>query len=386
LYFATLLHDIGKGRGGEHNIKGAKIARKVVSRFNESSEIAKETGWLVLNHSMLSDVAFKKDLEDHSVIRKVSKSIKTIPRLTSLFLLTVTDISAVEQGLWNYWKASLLRELYLKLENQIKNPKEIISLGDRIEKIKLNIVKKSKKISALSLRGFSKIAYPNYWLLQSEKMIILQIENFFLKKKKNFSFIIKKADEKYFFDLILVTKDRSKLFLNLISIFVYDKVSIYEARIFTLDDGTVIDTFKFSIDFNQKFNAIDEERILSSIKEKLDKLGKEQVILIKENPVKKIKIIHTMMDVTIDNQSSSTYTILNVKTNDRPKLLYDISKILIRNKVVISMAKISTNGDFVEDSFHLRSQHGLKIENTSQINNIINEINKQLSENIEDVT
>jgi [protein-PII] uridylyltransferase len=217
-------------------------------------------------------------------------------------------------------------------------------------------------------------------------MIILQIENFFLKKKKNFSFIIKKADEKYFFDLILVTKDRSKLFLNLISIFVYDKVSIYEARIFTLDDGTVIDTFKFSIDFNQKFNAIDEERILSSIKEKLDKLGKEQVILIKENPVKKIKIIHTMMDVTIDNQSSSTYTILNVKTNDRPKLLYDISKILIRNKVVISMAKISTNGDFVEDSFHLRSQHGLKIENTSQINNIINEINKQLSENIEDVT
>ena len=123
----------------------AKIARRIVLRFNESFETAEETEWLVSNHSMLSDIAFKKDLEDHSVIRRVSKSIKTISRLRSLFLLTVTDISAVDHGLWNYWKASLLRDLYLKVENQIKNPKEIISLSDRIEKIKLNIIKKEEE-------------------------------------------------------------------------------------------------------------------------------------------------------------------------------------------------------------------------------------------------
>ena len=70
-----------------------------------------------------------------------------------------------------------------------------------------------------------------------------------------------------------------------------------------------------------------------------------------------------------------------VKTNDRPRLLYDISKVLIKNRIIISMAKISTNGDFVEDSFHLRNEYGLKIENNSIIRKIMNEIEAELSKN-----
>ena len=127
---------------------------------------------------MLSSFAFKKDLEDHSIIRNISAKIKKVSRLRTLFLLTVTDISAVDQGLWNNWKSSLLQKLFIKIEEQLKNPKKILGLNDKIEKIRSNILRSSKKITISKLRKISKIAYPNYWLLQSEKMIIFW--NFFV--------------------------------------------------------------------------------------------------------------------------------------------------------------------------------------------------------------
>ena len=100
----------------------------------------------------------------------------------------------------------------------------------------------------------------------------------------------------------------------------------------------------------------------------------------------KFRIIKKQIKVEIDNNSSATYTILIVNTNNRPKLLYDISKILIKNKIVISMAKISTNGDFVEDSFHLRSQYGLKIKDRSIIDSIINEIKNKLNQELQNAS
>ncbi len=382
LYYATLLHDIGKGRGGEHNIKGSKIAKQIVLRFNESTKTAEDTSWLVYNHSLLSDYAFKKDFEDFSLIRNISNRIKNMERLRCLFLLTVTDISAVDQGLWNNWKASLLRQLYLKLEKQIKEPKMNMSLNDKIEQIRSNILKKSKKITVSKIQEIARISYPNYWLLQSEETIIFQIENFFLKQRKDFDFNVRSIKENNFFDLIIVTKDKHQLFLNLISIFVLDNLSILEARIFTLDDGTAIDTFKFSFNDNSILRKYDIERAMNSLENKLQDIGKGKIFKIKEKVEPKLRIIKKYVDVKVDNESSSTYTILMVKTNDRPKLLYDISKILIKNKIIISMAKISTYGDFAEDSFHLRSEYGLKIENQNLVEKIINEIKNKLNESL----
>ncbi len=385
LYFATLLHDIGKGRGGKHNSRGARIAKKIVLRFNESKVTADETSWLVYNHSLLSSFAFKKDLEDHSIIRNISAKIKKVSRLRTLFLLTVTDISAVDQGLWNNWKSSLLQKLFIKIEEQLKNPKKILGLNDKIEKIRSNILRSSKKITISKLRKISKIAYPNYWLLQSEKMIIFQIEHFFTKPRKKFDFVVKKSEESKFYDLIIVTKDREQLFLNIISILAFENLSVFEARIFTLDDGTVIDTFKFSFNTPDILNKNDFTRIIESIKKKLKALGEDDLLKIKVKEESKLRIIKKQVNVEIDNKSSATYTILIVKTNNRPNLLYDISKILIKNKIIISMAKISTNGDFVEDSFHLRSQYGLKVKDNNIIKTIVNEIKNKLKEKLENV-
>ena len=120
-------------------------------------------------------------------------------------------------------------------------------------------------------------------------------------------------------------------------------------------------------------------------KKKLKALGEDDFLKIKVKEESKLRIIKKQVNVEIDNKSSATYTILIVKTNNRPNLLYDISKILIKNKIIISMAKISTNGDFVEDSFHLRSQYGLKVKDNNIIQTLVNEIKNKLKEKLENV-
>ena len=155
--------------------------------------------------------------------------------------------------------------------------------------------------------------------------------------------------------------------------------SIFEARIFTLDDGTVIDTFKFSLNENKYFTANDVSRVLSSMKEKLNYLKTQNEIKINIKSNYKPKLVYNIVDVEIDNSSSSTYTILLVRTTNRPKLLYEISNILLNNRMVISMAKISTNGDFVEDSFHLSNNFGFKIKDKLFIAKLKKEIMDFLS-------
>ena len=249
IFYALLLHDIGKGKRGDHNIIGSSLSKKILTSLGEKSDMITKVSWLIKNHLLLSEYAFKKDLQDYSIIKKLSREIKNRKNLDLLYLLTVADISAVDQGLWNSWKALLLEETYFKCLNEIIGPNKKESLNERISIVKDEVLSISKKLKPNALDEFSKITYPNFWLLQSPKDIAFQIENFFnvSKKNKDFDFYIKTLDEKNIFHLTIVTNDRPKLFLDIISIFVLEDISVLEARIFTLDDESVIDTFKISL-------------------------------------------------------------------------------------------------------------------------------------------
>ena len=336
---------------------------------------------MIVNHLILSDFAFKKDIEDDSIIKKISKIIETNERLNALFLLTVSDISAVEHGIWNEWKANLLESLYHKIQEEINSPKIDNSLNKKIEKIKREIFSSLKPINKNQFERFSKITYPNYWLLQSPKEIKFQIENFLLNTNitKRFDFFINKNTNKNFFELTLITNDRPSLFLDLISIFVSENISVFEARIFTLDDNTVIDTFKFSFSSVNKLKNFEIDQKIKVLKKKIMKLREAKIPKLLKKKLKKVNFLKKKIDIKIDNNSSSTYTVMEVITNDRIGLLYGISKILIKNNIIISMAKISTNGDFVEDSFHLRNNFGFKIKDKLFIEKLKKEIRSFLS-------
>ena len=380
LYYSTLLHDIGKGSGNKHSQEGSKLSRRILKRLNEDDTTIFNVQWLIENHLMMSNLAFKRDLGDFSVIKKAAEKIGSTDRLVNLFLLTVFDISAVDHGLWNDWKSTLLCNLFEKLENEIKRPKNNISLNEKILLIKSKIIKDSNKINSNKIKEISRITYPNYWLLQSKEMITFQIESFFLKKNMDSQCIIRPEQSSKFYSVIIFTKDRPKLFLDLISIFTSERISIHQARIFTLADQTVIDTFTISLNYlndkilTDKYFDTLSKKLLENTPAKFDKLSNYERM--------KTEFLKKKIEINIDNKLSSTYTVLTVKTNDRFALLYDLSKILLNNRLVIFTAKISTDGDFVEDSFHIRTEYGSKLLGHMQIKNLEAEIYKLLSRKV----
>jgi [protein-PII] uridylyltransferase len=112
---AALLHDIAKGRGGDHSELGARIAQEVCPRLGLSPEETETVSWLVLHHLLISQSAFKRDIEDPKTILDIADLVQSPERLRLLLVLTVADMRAVGPKVWNGWKATLLREVYWRV-------------------------------------------------------------------------------------------------------------------------------------------------------------------------------------------------------------------------------------------------------------------------------
>lgn len=124
LFVAVLLHDIAKGRGGDHSILGAEIALALCPRLGLSAAETETVSWLVRHHLLMSATAFKRDLSDFKTILDFSQSVTSLERLRLLLVLTVVDIRAVGPGVWNSWKRQLLSDLFEATE-------EVLRLGHK---------------------------------------------------------------------------------------------------------------------------------------------------------------------------------------------------------------------------------------------------------------
>src|SRR5918996_579276 len=120
LYVAVLLHDIAKGRGGDHSELGADVALKLGPRFGLDAAETETVSWLVRYHLLMSSTAFKRDLADPKTIEDFARQVQSPERLRLLLILTVVDIRAVGPGVWNDWKRMLLRTLFEAAEERLR--------------------------------------------------------------------------------------------------------------------------------------------------------------------------------------------------------------------------------------------------------------------------
>src|SRR6185437_13947823 len=116
LYIALFLHDIAKGRIEDHSIAGARVARQFCPRLGFSAAETETVAWLIEVHLVMSSVAQSRDLSDRMTIENFSAVVQSVERMKLLTILTTADIKAVGPGVWNGWKAQLLRTLYYETE------------------------------------------------------------------------------------------------------------------------------------------------------------------------------------------------------------------------------------------------------------------------------
>src|SRR5262249_38427031 len=116
LYVAVLLHDMAKGLPGDPSEMGAAMADSVCPRLGLSPADTAPVAWLVATHLVMSDAAQKREASDPKTVQNFVQVVQTPERLRLLLILTAADIRAVGPGVWNGWKAQLLRELYYEAE------------------------------------------------------------------------------------------------------------------------------------------------------------------------------------------------------------------------------------------------------------------------------
>ena len=361
LYIAALLHDVGKGKRGRHELVGAGIARRYMLAMGFSKEEAEEVAWLVRNHLLMSHLAFRRDITDPKLIEQFKEECGTEERLKKLFLLTYADIKAVGPGAWDNWKSSLLWQLYtstLSLFTENKSLEELIEekLKRRKRKVKELL---SGKIRPESIDRFFENADRDYLITYPSSKIAKHLLMMKRIKQENKEYEI--AHESFidmgFTELTVVTKYRRGLFNKIAGILSYLGVNIKGANINRAiedDCECMVYTIQVSTVAGESLpcDKVEEvEKMLSDLyagKVKVEELGE----LLRPKTFRR-NVPQPETKVKIDNQTSEKFTIVEVSTADRLGVLYTITKVLLDLNTRLRRAIITTEGNRVIDSFYI---------------------------------
>lgn len=365
LFITALLHDIGKGQGKNHAVRGAAMAKDIAVRLGLSSEETDLFCFLIETHLLLADTALKRDLMDEKPILRCAMEIGDRERLRLLFLLTIADSRATGPGAWNTWKASLLRELFIKTDRLLERggwKKE--DLQKRSEEVQQKVLamvgdasdreKVAQWLDTLSFR---------YLFSQPPPAIIehYRMERELAKQPLTFHF---GRTEGEMWQITVATQDRPGLFAMLTGVLWVRGLNILSADIFTRQSGIALDVLMVerlpdplhSTELCRKI----EKDLTESLKDRsyLNELlaGKRKPSILQQKalPRKEDRIL-------IDEEASDFYTIIEVYTWDRPGILHAISNALYELAISIQLAKISTPGAQVADVFYVTDMSGNKL-------------------------
>ncbi|NIA71963.1 [protein-PII] uridylyltransferase [Pelagibius litoralis] len=377
LYMAVLLHDIAKGRQGDHSLLGAKVASKVCPRFGLSAGQTETVAWLVLHHLAMSDTAFKRDIDDPKTLQDFADLVQSPERLRLLLVLTVADIRAVGPGVWNAWKAALLRDLYWRTEALLSGGLAAQSRDARVKGAK-DILKEKLQESGWSTKDIAahlRRGYPAYWSgLDVE--IHLRHARLVREAENNAApLTIDTRVDRYreATEVTIYAADHPGLFSRIAGAMAVAGASITAARIFTLRNGMALDSFFVEGANGGPFDQPGKlARLSAAIEQCLaGRLRPLQELEAQKSPIpSRLRVFKVSPQVLVDNKASRNHTVIEVNGRDRPGLLYQVTQALTKLNLIVKAARIATFGERAVDVFYVQDALGGKIDNKVRLENI----------------
>ena len=370
LYAAMFLHDIAKGRPEDHSILGARIARKLGPRFGFTASETETIAWLIECHLVMSVTAQSRDLGDPKTIGDFAEIVQSPERLKLLEILTEADIAAVGPGVWNGWKAQLLRVLYDETEPRLAGGHSRLSRAQRVSAAQEQLRAALTDWPEAELDAYADRHYDPYWLRVDlpEKIAHARLIRDASQTGKQFSTDVQVEARGGVTRLTVLAPDHPRLLSVIFGSCSVAGANIVDAQIFTTTDGFALDTIAITREFD---SADDEkrraERILDLIERSLSGREKlpdrvEQRIRKKSGP----KPFRLATEVLLHNSWSDRHTVLEISGLDRPGLLYDLTRAISDLNLNIASAHVATFGERAVDVFYVTDLIGHKVVNPSR--------------------
>ena len=388
LYLAALFHDIAKGRGGSHSELGAEDAKIFCKQHGLSDQNIKLVSWLVKNHLLMSTVSQKQDLSDPNVIRHFAIETGGRSNLDYLYILTVADINGTNPELWNAWRSTLLRQLYVESTRALRR-----GLENTLDKDEIILEKKNQALRKLNENDVDIGKVKKQWIERVDEYFIRESVDDLVMHAEN---IISHIDSDK--PLILIKKSSVFTETSVTQITIYSKLienrfsfmalaleelnlSIYDARLLIAGGGFVLDTF-YVVDVDNH-DIDDDSKRIDIIKKKIFQvMTKPNVRWLSSDrrTSRRMKNFDLPTQSSFSNDYTPGLSVLEVIAPDIPGLLSIIGKIFFENKIRLHNAKISTMGERVEDVFFITDREDRVITDPTKINIIENQIKSELDE------
>jgi [protein-PII] uridylyltransferase len=373
LYVSLFLHDIAKGRPEDHSIAGARIARRFCPRLGLSAAETETVSWLVEKHLVMSMVAQSRDLSDRKTIEDFAAVVQNLERLKMLLILTTADIRAVGPGVWNGWKAQLLRTLYYETEPVVTGGFSEVNRSKRVEFAQAEFRAAMKDWDAAKLERYIARHYPPYWL-KVDLGRKIEHARFIAEAEaagRQLATSVKIDAARGVTELTILAPDHPRLLSVIAGATAVAGGNIVDAQIFTTTDGLALDTISISREFDRDE---DEERRAARIAEGVERAlrGESRLpeVVARRVARGRYRTFAIEPEINVNNVWSDRHTVIEVSGLDRPGLLYDLTNTISRLNLNIASAHVATFGERAVDVFYVTDLTGAKVASTQRVNAI----------------
>jgi [protein-PII] uridylyltransferase len=375
LYVAVLLHDIAKGRGGDHSLLGEQVAQKLCPRLGLTPAETETVAWLVRWHLLMSATAFKRDLNDAKTILDFGHVVQSPERLRLLLVLTVCDIRAVGPGVWNGWKGQLLRDLYWRAEEMLSGGNVVQARAERVKKRRDMVDALIADLPEPARTDFLVRHYDGYWLSTDPEAAARHAHLMYAADRSRERLMVEFRPDTFraVTEMTLYAPDHPGLFARIAGAIAVAGGTVVDAKVHTTTDGMAIDTFLVQDADGGAFNRSEQ---LAKLRRAIDRtlageiLPTKTIAADRPNEPARARVFTVQPVVLIDNSASGSFTVIEVNGRDRPGLLYDVTRALYELSLSIGSAHIATYGERAVDVFYVKDLVGMKVSHKGRLNAI----------------
>jgi [protein-PII] uridylyltransferase len=363
LYLAGIFHDIAKGRGGDHAELGAVDALLFCQSHQMNKHDSKMVSWLVKNHLLMSVTAQRRDINDENVISTFSDVVRDEAHLDYLYCLTVADMRATNESLWNSWKGNLLHDLYFNtlraLRRGLSKPVETRSKVRENQQQALDILENTN-IDETQLKDLWKEFRIDYFLRYSPEQIARHCQRIIGHDRNEPLVIISPKPYRGGTEVFVFAKEKLNTFASTVDLLGIKKLSIHDAKIITTKTGYTVNTF---IILDSRGKALKESHHTTEIASSLtEKLKQDNYCDIPLQPARReVKHFKFPVQISFIKINANSKTMIEIIALDRPRLLGNIAQVFQQLQINIHSAKITTFGEKADDVFTISTSDNLAL-------------------------